>query len=206
MCASDRRDSSVVPESRKPGGGAGAEAGDERKTSAVAGRRRRRPGRLEAGPFAADVASFGLHLAAENKAAGTIRIYTEAPLWFAAAYLLRETGKTRWGQVDSQDVQWWVVWLLGSYSERTPSSSTGRCGSSSGGCRPRRRFPIRWPGSARPVGEKPVPFFTSVELSRLERACRGNTFAQRRDAAIVSVFRATGIRLAELAGIRYRPG
>ena len=39
-----------------------------------------RPRQLDAGPFAADVASFGLHLAAENKAAGTIRIYTEAPL------------------------------------------------------------------------------------------------------------------------------
>jgi hypothetical protein len=33
---------------------------------------------LDAGPFAADVASFWLHLAAENKVAGTIRIYTEA--------------------------------------------------------------------------------------------------------------------------------
>jgi integrase/recombinase XerD len=51
-----------------------------------------------------------------------------------------------------------------------------------------------------------VPFFTSVELSKLEKACRGSTFAQRRDAAILSVFRATGIRLAELAGIRYDPG
>jgi len=32
-----------------------------------------------------------------------------------------------------------------------------------------------------------------------------NTFAQRRDAVILSVFRATGIRLAELTGIRYHP-
>jgi integrase len=56
------------------------------------------------------------------------------------------------------------------------------------------------------VSEKPVPFFTSGELSRLEKACQGNTFAQRRDAAILSVFRATGIRLAELAGIRYDAG
>ena len=31
-----------------------------------------------------------------NKARGTIRICTEAPLWFAAACLLRETEKTRW--------------------------------------------------------------------------------------------------------------
>ena len=55
------------------------------------------------------------------------------------------------------------------------------------------------------VPDKPVPFFTSVELSELEKACQGNTFAQRRDAAILSVFRAAGIRLAELAGLCYDP-
>jgi site-specific recombinase XerD len=55
------------------------------------------------------------------------------------------------------------------------------------------------------VREKPVPFFTSVELSKLGKACQGSTFAQRRDAAILAVFRVTGIRLAELAGIRYDP-
>jgi integrase/recombinase XerD len=161
---------------------------------------------LEAGPFAADVTSFRLHLAAENKAAGTIRIYTEAPLWFAAAQLLGETDKTRWGQVDSQDVQRWVAWLLGSYSESYARQQY----------RALRQF-FLWLSAedeipdpmarlrAPAVREKPVPFFTSVELSQLERACRGNTFAQRRDAAIVSVFRATGIRLAELAGIHYDP-
>ena len=55
------------------------------------------------------------------------------------------------------------------------------------------------------VTEKLIPVFTSVELSRLERACQGRSFAQRRDAAIMSVFRATGIRLSESAGIRYDP-
>jgi len=62
-------------------------------------------------------------------------------------------------------------------------------------------------GRLRPpkVTEKLVPVFSSVELSKLERACQGRTFAQRRDAAIISVFRANGIRLSELAGICYDP-
>ena len=47
--------------------------------------------------------------------------------------------------------------------------------------------------------------FTRVELSKLERACRRRSFAQRRDAAIIAVFEATGIRLSELAGLRYDP-
>ena len=44
------------------------------------------------------------------------------------------------------------------------------------------------------------------ELSELNKACQGRSFTARRDAAIIAVFSATGIRLAELAGIRYHPG
>ena len=89
----------------------------ENKTLVLRRQAVHRPKQLEAGPFAADVASFRLHLAAENKAAGTVRTYTEAALWFAAAHLLRETGKTRWDQVGAQDVQRWTVRLLGLYSD-----------------------------------------------------------------------------------------
>jgi integrase/recombinase XerD len=52
------------------------------------------------------------------------------------------------------------------------------------------------------VTEKLVPVFSSGELSRLENTCQGRAFVQRRHQAIMSVFRATGIRLSELAGIR----
>ncbi len=43
----------------------------------------------------------------------------------------------------------------------------------------------------------------AAELSQLENACQGRTFAQRRDAAVMAVFTATGIRVSELAGICY---
>jgi len=76
---------------------------------AVPPRRQLRPGKLDAGVFGADVASFRLHLAAENKAERTITAYTEAVRWFAAAHLLCQTSKTRWVQVDKQDVQRWMV-------------------------------------------------------------------------------------------------
>jgi site-specific recombinase XerC len=179
---------------------------DERETTAVPKRRRRGPKQLDAGPFAADVASFRLHLAAENKAAGTIRIYTEASLWFAAAYLLRETEKTRWEQVDAQDVQRWTVRLLGSYSQGYARQQYRALRQFFGWLAAEDEVADPTAGLRAPsVREKPVPFFTSVELSKLEQACRGSTFAQRRDAAILAVFRTTGIRLAELAGIRYAP-
>jgi hypothetical protein len=55
------------------------------------------------------------------------------------------------------------------------------------------------------VTQKLVPVFTGQELTRLELACAGRSFAQRRDTAIIAVLEATGIRLAELAG-RLRAG
>ena len=61
--------------------------------------------------------------------------------------------------------------------------------------------------AARPDGQaaapaltcKLVPVFTGEDLTRLEHACAGRSFAQHRDTAIIAVFEATGIRLAELA-------
>ena len=122
----------------------------------------------------------------------------------AAAHLLRATDKTRWEQVDAQDVQRWTVWLLGKFSEAYARQQYRALRQFFGWWPPRKSCPIRWRACGRLRSrDKPVPFFTSVELSALERACRGSTFAQRRDAAIMAVFRATGIRLSELAGIRY---
>jgi site-specific recombinase XerD len=51
-----------------------------------------------------------------------------------------------------------------------------------------------------------VPVFTSGELSELDKACQGRSFAARRDAAIIAVLTATGIRLSQLTGICCHPG
>jgi len=51
-----------------------------------------------------------------------VRTYTEAIAWFAAAHLLAGSGKTNWEQVDGQDVQRWMVYLLGSYSDAYASN------------------------------------------------------------------------------------
>jgi hypothetical protein len=82
--------------------------------------RRRKP--LGAGVFQPEISSFKLALAAEAKAAKTVRNYTEAVQWFAAAHLLPQTFHTRWDQVTGQDVQWWMVWLLSRYSDSYASN------------------------------------------------------------------------------------
>jgi hypothetical protein len=52
------------------------------------------PKQLDAGILQAEINSFALRLAAEGKAAKTIRTYTEAVQWFAAARL---PGQASWG-------------------------------------------------------------------------------------------------------------
>jgi len=101
-------------------------------------------------------------------------------------------------------VRRWMVWLLGLYSDAYASNQY----------RVLQQF-FKWLGEEEElpdpmarvhppaVTEKLVPVFTSEELLKLEKACQGRSFAQRRDAAIIAVFQATGIRAAELAGIRY---
>jgi len=165
------------------------------------------PKQLDAVPFEAEVDSFRLHLAAEGKAGRTLHTYTEAVRWFAAAHLLRETDKTRWEQVERQDLQRWTVWLLGEYSTAYASNQF----------RAVRRF-LRWlaweedrpdPTSglrAPTANPQLVPVFTSEELSALRRACQGRSFGARRDAAIIEVLLATGVRRSEVAGIRCDPG
>jgi integrase/recombinase XerD len=166
--------------------------------------RRRKP--LGVGRFAPEIGSFRLHLAAERKAAKTVRTYTEAVTWFAAAHLIPRTSHARWEQAGGHDVQRWLVHLLTRCSDAYASNQF----------RALQQF-FRWLAEeeqlpdpmarlrAPQVTGKLVPVFTSEELSALETTCQGRTFAQRRDAAIIAVLTATGIRAGELAGIRYDP-
>jgi integrase/recombinase XerD len=161
---------------------------------------------MGAGPFLPEVSSFRLHLAAEGKSAKTIRTYTDAAAWFAGDHLLRRAGKSAWRQADKRDVQQWMAWLLGRYSDAYASNQFRALQQFFKWLAAEDELPDPMTGLRPPrIAEKPVPVFTGLELARLERACAGRSFEQRRDAAIMAVFRACGIRLSELAGIRYDP-
>jgi site-specific recombinase XerD len=51
------------------------------------------------------------------------------------------------------------------------------------------------------VPEQPVEVFTDDELSRLLKACEGNTFENRRDTALLRMLLDTGMRAGELCGL-----
>ena len=142
--------------------------------------RSRQPKQLDAGIFQAEINSFALRLAAEGKAAKTIRTYTEAVQWFAAC-LPEQASQAAWEQVTSCDIQRWMAWLLDRYSSAYASNQ----------CRALQQF-FKWlaaedelpdptTGLQPPrVTDKLVPVFTGDELSRLERAGRSRSAATRR--------------------------
>ena len=51
------------------------------------------------------------------------------------------------------------------------------------------------------IGDKLVPVFTDDELAALLATCKGGGFQNRRDYAVISLFKDTGARLSELAGL-----
>jgi site-specific recombinase XerC len=162
---------------------------------------------LDAGAFQLEISSFALYLAAEGKSPRTIRTYTEAAAWSAAAHLRERSGRTSWEQAGKRDVQEWMVHLLGRYSAAYASNQYRGLQQFFKWLAAEEKIPDPMAGLHPPkVPAKLVPVFSDSELAALERACAGRGFAQRRDAAVIGVFRATGVRLSELAGMRYSPG
>jgi hypothetical protein len=80
------------------------------------------PKLLGAGGLQPEIGSFRLHLAAEGKAATTVRTYVEAVQWFAAAHLIAKADHATWEDVGKRDVQEWVARLLGRYSDAYASN------------------------------------------------------------------------------------
>ena len=211
------------PENRKPSGAEmAAEAGRiERARAAVprpsrypteaeiAARARSAPLRgqrreLGAGPFGDLIGSFELHLLAERKSPKTVRTYCEAAQWLAAAQL-RPAGLASWDEVTAKDVQRWTVRLAAEYSDSYANNQF----------RALQQF-FKWhatedPDEPRPnpmanlkppkVGDKLVPVFTGDELTAMLATCKGGGFQNRRDYAVISLFKDAGIRLSELAGL-----
>ena len=85
------------------------------------------PKQLDAGIFQAEINSFALRLAAEGKAAKTIRTYTEAVQWFAAARLPGQVCHAGWEQVTGREIQQWMAWLLDRYSTAYASNQYRCC-------------------------------------------------------------------------------
>jgi site-specific recombinase XerD len=159
---------------------------------------------LDAGSLQPMISSFELHLRAEKKSPKTIRTYIEAAQWLAAEYLI-PNGIKFWADVTARHVQEWTVTLLDRYSDSYANNQF----------RALQQF-FKWhatedPDEPRPnpmanlkppkVSDKLVPVFTEDELAAMLATCKGGGFQNRRDCAVISLFKDAGLRLSELAGL-----
>jgi hypothetical protein len=152
--------------------------------------RSRQPKQLDAGILQAEVTSFALRLAAEGKAAKTIKTYTQAVQWFAATCLPGHASRAGWEQVSSRDIQRWMSWLLDRYSTAYASNQYRALQQFFKWLAAEDELPDPMARLQPPrVPDKLVPVFNGQELTRLDHACAGRSFAQRRDTAIIAVLR-----------------
>ena len=147
--------------------------------------------------------SWRLSLEAENKSPATITSYTYATTQFVA--FLRENGMPT--DVDAITREHIEAFLVDVLERRSPATAEARY-------RGLRQF-FAWCEAegeitASPmarmkppqVPEQPVDVPTVEDLQKLLAACEGNDFEARRDTAIVRLFADSGLRLAELTGLR----
>ncbi len=154
-----------------------------------------------ASPFGSLVASFARHLRARNLAPKTVDIYTGAATAFAR--WLTAEGITRWPEVRRAELEQYVGDLARKRSG----------GYASNQYRALQQF-FKWlfteeeiarnpmVGMKPPmVPEVPVAVVTTEKLVALFKSVDGRDLVSRRDAAILSLFVDTGLRLAELAAL-----
>jgi site-specific recombinase XerD len=108
------------------------------------------------------------------------------------------------GQLDREHVRGWLVWVR---ETRSPSTAKTWFTAVRHFCRwlveegeatVDATVGVRVPA----VPEPRTPVLSEAQLRRLLRVCEGRDFAALRDSAILLVFLDTGLRLAELAGLR----
>ena len=146
--------------------------------------------------------SFDRALRAEGRSPETRRAYAQSVSQFEA-YLTARRLSHYIGDIDRADVEGWVISIL---EARKPATAATRHQAlarlfswlvTEGEI---ERSPMA--GMSVPkVPENPPDVLSVDDLRRLVAICRGTTFDDRRDAAILRVLIDSGVRLAELTGL-----
>lgn len=155
-----------------------------------------------ASTFAPLVVSFRRYLKARNLSENTQRIYTGAA-GVLAGWLADNTAATGWDQVTKADLEAWIGHLLDTSSAGHANNQYRAVQQLFKWLAAEEEIPANPMASMRPPnpGEKLVPVLTDEQLKALFKTCAGREFVPRRDLAILRLFTATGMRLAEMTGL-----
>jgi len=169
---------------------------------------------LAATYFGRDIASFRRYLKSENKSENTVRIYTDGAERFAnwlAVWPGSDDVATAesWDEVTRHHIQEWIAALLEGGAAAGYANNQYRAVQQFWRWRTEVEVeegvePLNPMARLRPpkVPEQPVDILREPQLAALIKSCKGTTFIDRRDLAILLVFMDTGIRRAEMAGLR----
>ena len=158
------------------------------------------------GDLLVNVASFERHLRAENVSPNTITAYGGAVRQFGA-FLAAEGLPTDVAAIRRQHVEAFLEHLLARWKPATANNRFRGC----------QRF-FNWLVEEGELDASPLarmkppripesapPILRDAELSKLLATCDGQSFDDRRDAAILRVLIDTGARRGEVAGLRWMP-
>lgn len=161
--------------------------------------------RLSIGDLRSLRPSWELSLRASNRAAATIEVYTSG-LDLFAAFLVSTGMPTDVSKITREHVEAFQAWMFEQgYAAASVRNRHGAL----------HAF-FKWAAeegeiSESPMGrmsppsvpEAPPPVLSDDQVRALLAACKGSTFDDRRDTAIVRLMIDTGLRLSEVIGLRW---
>lgn len=154
----------------------------------------------------ADAASFGRHLRASNLSPRTVQSYLEAVDLFTC-YLDEQGMPTALTSIRREHVEAFIESLLQRFKASTAANRYAGL----------RAF-FTWAVDEGEIKDSPMakmrkpkqdelmpPVLTKAQIGAVLDTCRGDSFEDRRDTAVIRLFVATGARLSEIAGLRWTP-
>jgi integrase/recombinase XerD len=146
------------------------------------------------------IPSWVLHLTAERKAPGTIKGYQERAVWYTAWCTANDLPTN----LDRRQVTRWVAELLGSgLSPYTVQSRLAALKSLSRWCAAEEEIPAdQLKDLVPPRGGKRMRLpFSDSDVEKLLATCEANTFAGKRDSALIRLMVDSGGRASEIVNL-----
>ena len=168
---------------------------------------RSRPVPIEpAGDIGVNLASFTRSLQAANRSPRTVQSYAESTQ-LLARFLAHNAMPTTVAMICREHMEEFIAALLARWKPATAHNRYRGCQAFFRWLVDEGEISVSPFAKMKPplIPEASAPVLTEAQIKALVGVANGRTFGDRRDAAIIRIFLDTGLRLAELAEMRYDP-